>query len=426
MAKPTLLSPSPLCIRCLRIALLPSQTPLSDKRRRISTYGYTQAKALVYSEHGNPSDALRLHKHSLPPPHSTLLTLRALAAPLNPADINQIQGFYPTPPKDRHFTTALGTASPSAIPGNEGVFEVVALGGQAGKGNVGNGEEGLQKGDWVIPRRTGLGTWRTHAQVDESAVLRIEKEGVSASQVGSVSVNPVTAWRLLSGFVDWGVEFAKLAGGGGGGAGGGGPWYIQNGANSAVGRVASQLGKLWGLRGIAVVREREDKGEEEALKAEMRALGAEKVVTDKEVGEKGFRERIAEWTNGGREEVRLGLNCVGGDAAMNMAKVLGKGGTMVTYGAMSKAPMRVGASMLIFKDLRFVGFWVSHWADEHPGEKRKVVDSVLDLYREGKLVESPTLDVRWNEETKQEELVQAVQGTLEGYRKGKGMFIFGE
>jgi trans-2-enoyl-CoA reductase len=34
--------------------------------------------------------------------------------------------------------------------------------------------------------------------------------------------------------------------------------------------------------------------------------------------------------------------------------------------------------------------------------------------------------VHWNTGTKQEELVDAVQGTLEGYRSGKGIFVFGE
>lgn len=36
-----------------------------------------------------------------------------------------------------------------------------------------------------------------------------------------------------------------------------------------------------------------------------------------------------------------------------------KGGTLVTYGAMSKQPLAIPAPLLIFKDLRFRGFWAS-------------------------------------------------------------------
>ena len=36
------------------------------------------------------------------------------------------------------------------------------------------------------------------------------------------------------------------------------------------------------------------------------------------------------------------------------------------------------------------------------------------------------VEVPWNWDTKKEELVGAVQGTLEGFRKGKGVLIFGD
>ncbi|KAL8823577.1 MAG: hypothetical protein Q9191_005731 [Dirinaria sp. TL-2023a] len=364
-------------------------------RRAISTYGYTQAKSLIYSKHGAIPDVLSLHTHSISPPHSTLLTLRTLAAPHNPADINQIQGTYPTTPD---FITSLGTPNPVAVPGNEGCFEVLSAGSAA---------KSVKRGDWVIPRATGLGTWRTHLQIDESKVVRVEKEGLKSTQVATVSVNPVTAWRMLK-------DFVQLKAG---------DWFIQNGANSGVGRAAIQLGKIWGLRNIAIVRARP--GEEgERLKGELEALGATRVVTDAQVAEKDFKDQVKEWTSGGGEKVPLGLNCVGGDAAMAMAKVLSASGHLVTYGAMSKSPMRVGASMLIFKDLRFNGFWVSKWADANPEEKLKTVEEVLQLIRQGDLKDVPMVEVPWNWDTKKEALVEAVQNTLEGYRKGKGIFIF--
>lgn len=240
--------------------------------------------------------------------------------------------------------------------------------------------------------------------------MRVDKEGLDSKQVATVSINPVTAWRMLR---EFGGGVKK------------GEWFIQNGANSGVGRAAIQLGRVWEFKSIAIIRGRPGK-EGDKLKRELEDLGANKVVTDEELMEKGFKDRVKEWTNGGREKVALGLNCVGGDAAMAMAKVLSEGAYMVTYGAMSKSPMRVGASMLIFKDIKFNGFWVSRWGDENPKRKKWTVDSVLDLIREGIFKDVPMVEIPWNWDTKKAKLVDAVQGTLEGYRTGKGIFVFGD
>ena len=240
-------------------------------------------------------------------------------------------------------------------------------------------------------------------------VMKVNKDGLSSAQVATVSVNPLTAWRMLK-------DFADLQEG---------DWFIHNGANSGVGRAAIQLGKLWGLRSIAVVRERRGK-EGEELKRELEELGATKVVTAEMVIEKGFRDQVKEWTNGGREAVKLGLNCVGGRLGTAMAKGLDQGSHMVTYGAMSKRPFAVGARTLMFQDVRFSGFWVSRWGDAHPDRKRETIDRILDLIRDRKFKDAPTVDVPWNWGTKKTELVKAVDGTLDGYRKGKGIFVFGD
>lgn len=247
-------------------------------------------------------------------------------------------------------------------------------------------------------------------QIDESQVLKIEDQGgLNATQVGTVSVNPCTAYRMLRDFVSLDAER--------------GDWFVQNGANSGVGRAAIQLGRLWGYKSINVVRDRP--GVEE-LKRELGELGATVVVTEEELMAKGFGERVKEWTDGARERVRLGLNCVGGKPASAMAKVLSPEAHMVTYGAMSKQPLQLPAGLLIFKNLVFDGFWVSKWSDANTEEKKRTVEEVLQLTREGKFKDMPVQEVPWNWETKKEEVVEAVQGTLEGFRKGKGVFVFGD
>ncbi|KAI7355454.1 hypothetical protein KC336_g22271, partial [Hortaea werneckii] len=80
--------------------------------------------------------------------------------------------------------------------------------------------------------------------------------------------------------------------------------------------------------------------------------------------------------------------------------------------------------LLIFKDLHFDGYWVSKWSNQNPAAKEACVSEVLDLTREGKFADIPMDPVTWEHNTKQDELVHAVQGTLEGYRSGKGIFVF--
>ncbi|KAF2745182.1 trans-2-enoyl-CoA reductase-like protein [Sporormia fimetaria CBS 119925] len=384
----------------------PRTSTLSTQTRTISAYGYTQSKALTFRDYGDPASVLSLHKHSISPPHGSALTLRFLASPINPADINQIQGVYPSKPT---FTTSLGTAHPLAVGGNEGVAEVIALG-DAAK------QSGFAKGDWVFMRAPGFGTWRTHAAAEAGQLVKLReeaREGISAVQAGTVSVNPCTAYQMLRGFGNLKE----------------GQWFMQNGANSGVGRAAIQLAKVWGYKSINVIRSRtgEDAAQkEEELKEELKAIGADVVITDAELQAREMRDRIKEITNGGRERIGLALNCVSGKPAIAMAKLVGAGADFVTYGAMSKQPLTIPASLLIFKDIRFHGFWVSRWSEQNPEDKVKMVEHVLELTRKGEFRDSPMDEIRWEWETTGEELVEKVAQTLEGYRSGKGVFVFGD
>ncbi|KAH8816809.1 hypothetical protein F5884DRAFT_235252 [Xylogone sp. PMI_703] len=375
-------------------------TPLTCRRYKSGPYGYTQTKALIYSQYGEPVDVLSLHTHSISPSLSpNSMILRTLATPINPADVNQIQGVYPSKPP---FTNLLGTAVPSAVAGNEGSFEVAS---------VGSSVKSVSKGDWVIMKNTGFGTWRTHLLAEEKDIIRIDnKEGLNPIQVGTVSVNPCTAYRMLK-------DFEQVNDG---------DWFIQNGANSGVGRAAIQLGKLWGLNSINVIRERATPEETQAMKDELYALGATKVVTENELMSKGFTEQVKEWTNGGRVPVRLGLNCVGGKPTSALVKCLSSSGHLITYGAMSKQPLQLPNGLLIFKDIKFSGFWVSRWSEAHPAEKKKTVDEILDLTRNGVFKDVPVQELRWDWETEESKLKQAVQGTLEGFRAGKSVFVYGD
>ncbi|KUI54130.1 putative trans-2-enoyl-CoA reductase, mitochondrial [Cytospora mali] len=412
--------------RCFNATLLrpkPSVTPklpfrslgAASVRHKSGPYGYTQAKALVFPNAGEPIDVLSLHTHSISPqiPSNSVL-VRTLAAPVNPADVNTIQGTYGVKPT---YDTLLGTSTPSSVPGNEACLEVLS---------VGSSVTSLQKGDWCIPAATGFGTWRTHALVDnaEQSLLKVDRSGLNPVQVATVSVNPCSAYRMLKDYVDLvdlSVKTFRRDSTAQGGA-----WFIQNGANSGVGRAAIQLGRLWGLRSINIVRERETPQATEALKRELTDLGATVVVTDEEFEDRAFKDRVKELTRLGKDPLMLGLNCVGGKGVTSMAKLLSESGTLVSYGAMSRQPIKLPTGLLIFKDLRFHGFWLSRWANANREGKKETVDEILGLIREGKFKDAPVQEVQWNWETEEKTLKEAVQGTLSGFRAGKGVFVFGE
>ena len=94
----------------------------------------------------------RTHTYELPPLTPTTMHIRFLASPINPADINQIEGVYPAKPT---FTKELGFLPDGerkelAVGGNEGVAEVIAVGDQI---------KDLKVGDWVITGKSGFGEY---------------------------------------------------------------------------------------------------------------------------------------------------------------------------------------------------------------------------------------------------------------------------
>src|SRR5436189_4835113 len=94
--------------------------------------------AAVYETHGNPADVLHVETRPWPTPAADGAVVRMSAAPINPADLNQIEGKYPV------------RAELPATPGFEGAGVVVDLGANA---------HGLTIGTLVILPHN-VGTWR--------------------------------------------------------------------------------------------------------------------------------------------------------------------------------------------------------------------------------------------------------------------------
>ncbi|KAK6629843.1 hypothetical protein RUM43_003663 [Polyplax serrata] len=285
----------------------------------------THSVKLIYSEYGDPSKVVYLEKEILESPGPGKVLVKMLASPVNPADINTLQGIYPVKPP-------LPTT-----PGGEGVGQVE---------EVGEGVKNLKPGDMVLPRDRTLGTWRSHMLCPSSQLSKIQS-GVDVIAAATLSVNPCTAYRMLKDF----VQLKE------------GDVIIQNGANSSCGQSVIQFCKNWGIISVNVVRNRT---EIDALKSELKSMGADYVLTEEEVG-------TTQLFKNGLKKPKLALNCVGGKNATEMIRHLGKRGVMVTYGGMSREPVIVPTSNFIFKDITLKGFWMTRWSEENAGSSDQTV-----------------------------------------------------
>jgi len=291
-------------------------------------------KAAIYETHGNPKEVLRVVDLPQPDPGPGEVVVKMNAAPINPADLNSIEGKYPI------------KAPLPATPGMEGAGVIT---------EAGSAVHDLKVGTRVILPHS-FGTWREVAVIATDKLVAVPEE-IDPVQAAMLKVNPITAWRMLHDFVSLQP----------------GDWLIQNAANSGAGQCAIQVAHELGYKTVNVVRRAE-------LVEELRSLGGDVVLVDSE----NLRDEVAAATS--RAPIRLALNAVGGENALRVAKCLASDGTMVTYGAMSLEPLSIPNGMLIFKNLRFTGFWVNKWYDAaSPSQRAETFAPLFEMAKRGLL-----------------------------------------
>ncbi|KAG2145480.1 uncharacterized protein EDB93DRAFT_1087070 [Suillus bovinus] len=348
-------------------------------------------RAIVYNTNGDPARVLSAFSFpELPPPPPDTVNIRFLLAPINPADINVIEGVYPMKPEPDVFLSQ-AKDHPLFVGGNEGLGKVI---------DVGEGVVGLQKDDWVVMTKAQSGTWSSAKNVALSDVLKVPKQDLSEAQAATITVNPPTAYNMLH-------DFAQLVKG---------DWIVQNGANSAVGQAVIQIAAAKGYKTINFIRDRYGV---ELLKQHLKLLGATHVVAYDELTEKSLRAKVKTWTGG--KDIRLGLNCVSGNTTTLMARLLGNNAHLVSYGAMSKEPLSLPTSLFIFKNLACHGFWQSRWYSDKSLEKRQeLLKTLTALMREGKL-QGPDYEVLTIGGTESDDSASAKIRDLAA-RLGQGMY----
>ena len=321
-----------------------------------------KVKAIVCRAHGNPLEVLAVEQQELHEPASHEALVEINAAPINPADLNVIEGKYPIRP-----------VLP-AVAGVEGAGIVVS-------GAVASGAH------VILPH--GVGTWREACVVAADELIVVPPD-IPIEQAAMLKINPPTAWRMLH-------DFVALKPG---------DWVIQNAANSGVGRAVIQIAKSLGLRTANIVRRAE-------LIEELKSDGADVVVCENE----NLPGEVADLTRGAR--ISLGLNAVGGESALHIANALASGGTLVTYGAMGRAPLRIPNGLLIFKDIRWRGFWVTNWYQRAPASEQDAMFARLFA-----LSRSGVLKTRIEKMYPISQVKEAIAHAQQGGRSGKILFAF--
>ncbi|GAA5824135.1 hypothetical protein JCM11251_001536 [Rhodosporidiobolus azoricus] len=385
-----------------RCAALSSHRALSTScPSRAGFTGAIDSRAVVYSEHGDPTKVLKPHKYRLPKLQKGEVRLRfELGA-------NVIQGVYPSKPVVRDD---LGP-EPVSIMGNEGVATV------EGFEEDGEVEKVLKVGQRVVMGAPQLGTWQTHGNIPFTSVIPLPPAAhLTLRQSATLAINPPTAWRMLSDFVPLNPEE-------GGKDSGKKQWVIQNGANSAVGTAVIQLAKEWGVGTINLVRNRPSI---DALKSSLTALGADHVLTYDEFlsRDTNVRKQIKEWV-GKDGELKLALNCVGGKETAEMCKALAVDGKLVTYGGMAKQPLALPPSLFIFKKLTSTGFWLSNWVQTHPSERLTMMQRLAELTSTGVLKEPETevVELDGSDEEVKGQLEEVMRRIEEGVPGGKKVLL---
>jgi NADPH:quinone reductase-like Zn-dependent oxidoreductase len=262
-------------------------------------------KAVVLTAYGDPATGLEFRE--LPEPASPgggQVLVGVEYAPINFSDILLARGLY-----------ALHPELPSVI-GNEGAGRVL---------QVGTGVNNVRVGDRVtLP--LGSFTWRERMVINAEGVVALPADA-DPQQLAMLSINPPSAHLLLEAYVQLQSD----------------DWIVINAANSAISRWIVSFAKQKGVKTLGLVRRAE------AMSA-AREAGCELVLLDDD----NSLTKIAEAL--GEKRLQLALDAVSGEATGRLAKLLGPGGTLVSYAAQSFSAMVVSPFEVIFNDLTVRGF----------------------------------------------------------------------
>ena len=259
------------------------------------------------------------------------------AAPINPVDYYFAAGAY-------------GVAATLGRPiGSEGVGRIVSAGADVDASLVG--------ARVIILANEEQGTWAHQSVVPARNVVRVG-DG-AAAQLAQLSINPVTAYAIMSGY-------GNLTPG---------SWIGQTLGNGGVGQFVTKLAKHAGFKTLSIVRS------EEAA-AQVRLDGGDIVL----IAGGDMAERIKAELNGA--ELDLVIDGEGGTNVGALASSLGFGGPVVAYSAVSGALPAIGIPDLVLRQVQVTGWWVVNWIRNTPREEIEATYAQLEALLEAGVIGS--------------------------------------
>ncbi|MGV9833699.1 zinc-binding dehydrogenase [Nocardia niigatensis] len=291
-------------------------------------------RAVIIEQFGEPEQVLTTTERPVPEPGPGEARIATTLAPIHNHDLAIIRGVYGYRPEL------------PAIPGTEAVGRIDALGPEV---------TGLEIGQRVTV--SGVqGAWAEYFVAKAGGIVPVP-DSVSDATAAQLLAMPLSALMLLE---DLNVEP--------------GQWIAINAANGAVGRLVNQLARARGVHVLNLVRSA-------AAAKSLRELGFEPVL---ETGSGDWRQQAAEVTGGA--PIARAVDQVGGPAANDLLSVLGAGGELITFGALSGQPLVLDPGPIIFKQAVVKGFWGAKRAEEIGGdERRRLITELVTRAARGEL-----------------------------------------
>ena len=399
---------------------------------------------LSYLERGDPAERLVYRSKSgfipepPPPPTTTTTTttttsattdmdwilVELVTAPCNPADLNVVEGKYPSPHNNADsnnegqqqqrllpYATSYLEPEPCRVGGAEGLGRVLDIRrGSSSSSTIFTKnhvppQETLSIGDAVVLAESGWGSWRSHLWVPSSSVLRVPPEIMAQAeandkfnmaQVALISQVAGTAYRLLQDFVT--IRTGDVV--------------LQNAGTSAVSMCVAELLQWLHPEShlVSFVRRKDDEEEWPELvnlltrnrTTHHTVFSEDTALAAADDSKQAWKEwKAANIPRGGR--VVLGLNSVHGPLTSRLFfSLLSDDAKLITYGAMSKQPLPVPAAPLIFRNVSVCGYWHSRWMITNRASKsfdgkcprQVMMDDLCRAVLEGGLVLPPVHTVK--------------------------------
>ncbi|PRY90415.1 zinc-dependent alcohol dehydrogenase family protein [Mongoliibacter ruber] len=273
-------------------------------------------KQVIFNETGMPEDVLLLEETDIPEPKGHEVRIKVTARNINPSDVMFIRGMYGITPK---------------LPSSAG-FEAVGIIDKADEKGT------LAQGTKVI--FTAIGTWKEYVCIPAQTVIPVPQE-MPDEVACQAFINPMTAFGML--------EYSGLKEG---------EWVLVTAGASAYGKLVIQMAKSKGIKVACTVRRDEQK-------ASLEKLGADLVInTEKEKLQKVIMEKTG-------EGVSVVFDAVGGILGAKALASLKSGGKLLAFGALSLDNIPVNSGLMIFKNLKIEGFWLTTWIESLSNESRQ-------------------------------------------------------